>query len=77
MKMVISKMKFKAESQVRIGNPSRNSSSEESLHKLVRGNVLTATRYFEHKVKQFINRVMMGKNNHMYLLLLLFISHKT
>ena len=39
---------------------------EESLHELVRGNVLTATRYFEHRIKQFINRIVMGKNNHMY-----------
>ena len=22
--------------------------------------------YFEHRVKQFINKIMMGKNNHMY-----------
>ena len=36
---------------------------EESLHELVRG---TATRYFEHRVKQFLNKIMMGKNNHMY-----------
>merc|ERR1712240_318525 len=33
---------------------------EESLHELVRGNVLSATRYFEHRVKQFVNRVKMG-----------------
>ena len=40
---------------------------EESLHELVRGNVLTATRYFEHRVKQFINKIMMGKNNPMHI----------
>ena len=39
---------------------------EESIHELVRGNVLTATRYFEHRVKQFINKVMMGRNNPMH-----------
>ena len=39
---------------------------EESLHELVRGNVLTATRYFEHRVKQFINKVMMGRNSPMH-----------
>ena len=39
---------------------------EESLHELVRGNVLTATRYFDHRVKQFINKIMMGKNNPMH-----------
>jgi hypothetical protein len=38
---------------------------EESLHELVRGNVLTATRYFQHRVKNFIDKVMMGKNNPM------------
>ena len=37
----------------------------ETIHELVRDNVLTATRYFQHRVKQFINRVMMGKNNPM------------
>ena len=37
----------------------------ETLHELVRDNVLTATRYFQHRVKQFINKVMMGKNNPM------------
>ena len=39
---------------------------EESLHELVRGNVLTASRYFDHRVKQFIYKVMMGKNNPMH-----------
>ena len=39
---------------------------EESLHELVRGNVLTASRYFDHRVKQFISKVMMGKNNPMH-----------
>ena len=39
---------------------------EQSLHELVRGNVLTASRYFEHRVKQFIYKVMMGKNNPMH-----------
>ena len=39
---------------------------DESLHELVRGNVLTATRYFDHRVKQFINKIVMGKNNPMH-----------
>ena len=39
---------------------------EESLHELVRGNVLTAARYYEHRVRQFINKVMMGGNNPMH-----------
>ena len=38
---------------------------EESVHELIRGNVLTATRYFQHRVKNFIDKVMMGKNNPM------------
>ena len=40
---------------------------EESLHELVRGNVLTATRYFDHRLKMFINKIMMGQNNPMNL----------
>ena len=38
---------------------------DESLHELIRGNVLTATRYFHHRVKSFINKVVMGENNPM------------
>ena len=38
---------------------------EESLHELIRGNVLLATRYFQHRVKNFITKVVMGKNNPM------------
>ena len=38
---------------------------DESLHDLVRGNVLSATRYYHHRVKQFINKVVMGENNPM------------
>ena len=43
-----------------------NEDLDESLHELVRGNVLTATRYFDHRVKQFINKIVMGKNNPMH-----------
>ena len=38
---------------------------EETVHDLVRDNVLTATRYFQHRVKQFIKTIIMGKNNDM------------
>ena len=38
---------------------------DESIHELIRGNVLTATRYFQHRIKQFIDKVMTGKNNPM------------
>ena len=32
----------------------------ESLHECIRGNVLLATRYFNHRVKSFINNIVMG-----------------
>ena len=38
---------------------------DDSVHELVRGNVLTATRYFQHRVKNFIDRIIMGRNNPM------------
>ena len=38
---------------------------EETVDDLVRDNVMTATRYFQHRVKQFIKTIMMGKNNDM------------
>ena len=38
---------------------------EESIHELIRENVLTATRFYQHRVKQFISKVAMGKNNPM------------
>ena len=36
---------------------------EESNHELIRGNVLTATRYFHQRVKLFINKIVMAKSN--------------
>ena len=38
---------------------------DESLHELIRENVLKATRYFQQRVKHFISKVAMGKNNPM------------
>ena len=38
---------------------------DESLHEFIRGNVLLATRYFNHRVKQFITNIMMGGGNPM------------
>ena len=38
---------------------------QESLHELLRGNVITAARYYQHRVKNFISKVMMGKSNPM------------
>ena len=36
-----------------------------SLHEIIRGNVLLATRYFNDRVKKFIDLVAMGDNNPM------------
>ena len=38
---------------------------DESLHECIRGNVLMATRYFNHRVKSFINNIVLGKGNPM------------
>ena len=38
---------------------------DESLHEFIRGNVLLATRYFNHRVKSFITNIMMGGGNPM------------
>ena len=38
---------------------------EESKHELIRGNVVMATRYFHHRVKSFISKVVMAKSNPM------------
>ena len=38
---------------------------DESLHEMIRNNVLTATRNFQHRVETFRNEIMFGKNNPM------------
>ena len=38
---------------------------DKSLHEFIRGNVLLATRYFNHRVKAFISNIMMGGGNPM------------
>ena len=38
----------------------------ESLHELIRENVITATRYFHQRVKNFISKVVMGAKNPMH-----------
>ena len=38
---------------------------DKSLHELIRGNVLLATRYFNHRVKAFISTIVMGRSNPM------------
>ena len=38
---------------------------DKSLHECIRGNVLLATRYFNHRVKAFINDIAMGGGNPM------------
>ena len=40
--------------------------AKTSLHELIRGNLLLATRYFNDRVKKFINIVVMGTNNPMF-----------
>ena len=36
-----------------------------SKHELIRGNVVMATRYFHHRVKSFISKIVMAKSNPM------------
>ena len=38
---------------------------DESQHELLRDNVLTSTRYFNHRVKQFISKILLSKDNPM------------
>ena len=35
---------------------------EISFHELIRGNVLTATRFFHHRVQQFLSKIVMAKS---------------
>ena len=37
----------------------------ESIHECIRGNVLLATRYFNHRVNVFMNNIVMGGGNPM------------
>ena len=36
---------------------------DDSIHECIRGNVLLATRFFNHRVKQFMNEIAMGGGN--------------
>ena len=38
---------------------------EESNHDLIRGNVVAATRYYDHRVKCFLRDVVLNKSNPM------------
>ena len=38
----------------------------DSKHELIRGNVVMATRYFHHRVKSFISKIVMSKSNPMH-----------
>ena len=42
---------------------------DQSLHEVLRTNVLTVTRYFDHKVKSFIKNIVMGNGNEMGVIL--------
>ena len=38
---------------------------DESKHELIRGNVVNSTRYFQNRVKQFLSKIVMNKDNPM------------
>jgi hypothetical protein len=55
-----------SEGQITIDDlPIEDFLEEESLHDLIKNDVLTITRIFDHRVKMFINHIVMGKNNSM------------
>ena len=37
----------------------------DSKHELIRGNVVMATRYFHHRVRSFLSKIVMAKGNPM------------
>ena len=39
--------------------------ADSSLHEMIRNNVILATRYFNHRVKKFMDIIVMGDNNPM------------
>ena len=39
--------------------------AHDSKHEMIRGNVVNATRYFQHRVKQFLSKIVMDKYNPM------------
>jgi hypothetical protein len=47
------------------GLPIEDYLEQESLHELIKNDVLTITRIFDHRVKMFINHIVMGKSNPM------------
>jgi hypothetical protein len=55
-----------SENQIMIDDlPIEDYLEKESLHELIKNDVLTITRIFDHRVKMFINHIVMGKNNAM------------
>ena len=38
---------------------------DESKHEIIRGNVVHSTRYFQHRVKQFLSKIVLNKDNPM------------
>ena len=38
---------------------------QDSKHELIRGNVVMATRYFHHRIKSFISKIVISKSNPM------------
>ena len=39
--------------------------AHDSKHEILRGNVVNATRYFQHRVKQFLSKIVLDKSNPM------------
>ena len=37
----------------------------DSKHEIIRGNVVHATRYYQHRVKQFLSKIVLNKDNPM------------
>jgi hypothetical protein len=53
-----------SEGQITIDDmPIEDFLEKESLHELIKNDVLTITRIFDHRVRMFINHIVMGKNN--------------
>ena len=38
---------------------------DTSIHKLIKGNILLATRFFDQRVKKFVHTIVLGKNHPM------------
>ena len=57
---MINGMKMKKELKEFLGDE-----VDTSIHKLIKGNILLATRFFDQRVKKFFHTIILGKNNPM------------